>query len=360
MRKYYLDNIRWGIVLLVVLYHVVYIFNSVGVITNMAVPGIPQMDVLLYFVYPWFMACLFLISGISARYSLEKRTGKQFAKERVKRLLVPSIAGIFILGWIGGYITSLNVDMFAGNGEKIPGIMKYFIYSLCGIGPLWYAHELFLASMVLLIIRAIDKKDNLWKICGKVNIIVILLLFFPVWGSSLILNTPVIAVYRNGIYIFMFLLGYFVFSHENVLDLLRQYKLPLLIVAVISGIVYTIFYYGQNYTTDTCLQSPFTNFYLWIMTLAILGCGKAWFNSNNRFTQYMNRRSFGIYVLHYPVLIAAAYLVVTYSNFPKILNYAILLLIEIIFVPLFYEIVSRIPVTRFLLLGKDGTVKIKI
>ena len=69
MRKYYLDNLRYGIVLLVIFYHIVYLFNSLGVITNVVIPGIPQMDVFLYLIYPWFMPCLFLISGISVQFA---------------------------------------------------------------------------------------------------------------------------------------------------------------------------------------------------------------------------------------------------------------------------------------------------
>jgi hypothetical protein len=32
MRKHYLDNIRWGTVVIVVLYHVVYMYNAEGII----------------------------------------------------------------------------------------------------------------------------------------------------------------------------------------------------------------------------------------------------------------------------------------------------------------------------------------
>jgi len=352
MRKYYIDNIRYAIVLLVVVYHVIYIFNSVGVISNILLTGIPQMDAFLYFVYPWFMGCLFLVSGISARYALERKSAKQFVKDRVRKLLIPSIAGIFILGWIVGYTTSLQTDMFGGNGDTIPGFIKYFIYSLSGTGPLWFAHELFLASMILLLLKAIDREDRIYKLCGKANIIVILLLFFAVWGSSTILNVPIVTVYRNGIYILLFLLGYYVFSHESVQNILEKWRTPLLISALICGVAYTIYYYGQNYTTDECLQSAFTNLYLWLMSLAILGCSKAWFNVNTKFTKYMAPRSFAIYVLHYPVLVLFAYLLTTYLNLPMILNYIFLLLIEFIIVPLLYEIVSRIPVINALLIGK--------
>ncbi len=351
-RKAYIDNIRWGTILLVIVYHVIYNFNSVGIIKNIGVDGIPQLDTFLTFVYPWFMCLLFVVGGMSARYSLEKRNGKTFAKERAKRLLVPSIAGIFILGWISGWVTNQYTDMFMGNGDLIPGVIKYIIFCLMGIGPLWFAHELFLASMLLLLIRAIDKKDQLWTLGGKAKIWVLLLLVVAVWGSSRILNTPLIEVYRNGIYIFMFLLGYYVFSHEEVTDSLVKWKIPLLIAAVLTGVAYTIYHYGENYAAKEVLRSFFTNAYAWIMILAILGCFKAWCNRETKFTHYMTVRNFGFYVLHYPVLIIIAYLVTTYLQLPMIWNYVVILVLEFIFLPLVYELISRIPVLRFLLLGK--------
>lgn len=353
-RKAYIDNIRWVTVLLVILYHVIYNFNSVGVIKNIGIDGIPQLDAYLTFVYPWFMCLLFVVGGMSARYSLEKRGGKTFAKERAKRLLVPSIAGVFLLGWISSWVTNQYTDMFMGNGDMIPGVIKYIIYCLMGVGPLWFAHELFLASMLLLLIRVIDKKDRLWTLGGKAKIWVLLLLVVAVWGSSWILNTPLIEVYRNGIYIFMFLLGYYVFSHEEVTDSLVKWKIPLLIVAVLTGVAYTIYYYGENYAAKEVLRSFFTNAYTWIMILAIIGCFKAWCNGENKFTHYMTVRNFGFYVLHYPVLIIIAYLVTTYLQLPMIWNYVVILILECIFLPLVYELISRIPVIRFLLLGKKA------
>jgi acyltransferase family len=36
------------------------------------------------------MVLLFVVAGMSARYSLQKRSNKEFLKERVTKLLVPS------------------------------------------------------------------------------------------------------------------------------------------------------------------------------------------------------------------------------------------------------------------------------
>ena len=110
MRRHYIDNIRSFTVLLVLLYHSIYIFNSVGVYSNINVKGIPAMDMLLYFVYPWFMCSLFLLAGICARYSLQKRSEKNFIDERIRKLIVPSTLGVLLIGWINGYITDKYAD----------------------------------------------------------------------------------------------------------------------------------------------------------------------------------------------------------------------------------------------------------
>lgn len=350
-RKNYIDNIRWITVLLVVVYHVIYIFNSVGVISNFAVQGIAQMDIFLYFVYPWFMALLFVVAGMSAKYSLQKRSGKVFAKDRAKRLLVPSIAGVFLLGWVAGWITNYYADMFMGSGEQIPGLIKYLMYCVCGIGPLWFAQELFLACMVLLLVRKIDRKGVLDKWGQKANWLALVLLVLPFWGSSMILNTPVIEVYRNGFYIFGFLLGYYVFSNEEVIEKLSKIKVWLLVAACVCGVAYTAYYFGENYTTMAVLKHPFTNVYAYLMILAILACGKDWLNFETSITQYLTKANFGFYVLHYPLLSAIAFITNEVLQLPLAVCYIVNLVLVVLLLPVVYEVIRRIPVIRFLVLG---------
>ncbi len=96
-RKPYLDNIRWATVVLVVIYHVIYMFNGVqpfGVIGPFREHQFQ--DGFLYLVYPWFMALLFVVSGMSARYCLQSHTTKQFLKDKTRKLLVPSTIGLFV------------------------------------------------------------------------------------------------------------------------------------------------------------------------------------------------------------------------------------------------------------------------
>lgn len=350
-RKHYIDNIRWCTVVLVIIYHAIYMYNSVGVITNVSVKGIPQLDAAEYFIYPWFMILLFTVAGMSARYSLEKRTGKEFMKNRTKKVLVPSVVGIFAYGWVSGYITSQYNDMFGGNGGLIPGFIKYLIYCMAGIGPLWFAHELFLACAVLMLVRAIDQKENLYKLGGKTNALTAALLAVPVWASAQLFNTSLIEVYRNGIYIFTFLLGYYVFSHEEVTDKLVKINICLLISAVIMGIAYTAVYFGRNYAEMSVLKGAFTNIYAWTAVLAVISCFKAWFNKTNSFTAYMTKRNFCFYILHYPIMVTAACVADKGLGLPTWANYIFIFAVTVIILPAAYELISRIPVIRGLILG---------
>ena len=108
MRGLYIDNIRWMTVVLVVLYHVIYMFNGIetfGVIGPFS--GVQYQDTYQCLVYPWFMLLLFVVSGMSARYALERQTHGAFLKSRTRKLLVPSTLGLLAFWWILGYYNML-------------------------------------------------------------------------------------------------------------------------------------------------------------------------------------------------------------------------------------------------------------
>lgn len=346
-----MDNIRWITVILVLIYHVFYLYNTVGVPFPVADDaGIRAFDTFSYIVYPWFMVILFLIAGISARYALYRRTHREFLKDKVTKLLVPSTLGLFVFHWISGY---LNIK-WGGGLDSIPVLMRYPVFALAGTGPLWFIQMLFLFSVVLVLIRKIDKNDKIWAFCGKINIVMILSLVFVIWGASHLLNAPVVTTYRFGIYGAAYLIGYFVFSHDEVQNAVEKIRIPMLLAAIALGVTFTVRYFGESFVSTECLTSFLTNCYLWAAILAILGCGKAWFNKTSAFATYMTRSSFGFYIVHYLVVQLACYYVYQYSFLPKALNYFLALAIELPGTFLLYEGLRRIPVIRYLVLGIKG------
>jgi len=362
-RKHYIDNIRSITTVLVLIYHIIYSFNTVGIVNNLGDYGlgIPAMEVISYALYPWFMVLLFLLAGISARYSLAKRGAKAFLKERFVRLIVPFVGGIFILGWINGWITNhaaVGGNMFGPEGALLPGIVKYIVYSLVGMGALWFLLELFIASLLLLLIKRFDANDSLYKACGKLfqgrmGLSLAALLVLPVWGFSYLFNVPVLSFFR-GIYLFVFLLGYYVFSQDDLLDQLKQpWTIGLaLVAAVASGVLFVRTYYGMDYTQASVLQHPLTNAFTWFTCLAFLSCGQLWLDGSGKLSQFFKKYSFGIYVFHYPFLTGIAYLLITYV--PSLTNPLLYLVLLIVVLPLCIiatAILSKIPILKTLLLG---------
>lgn len=85
MRRYaYLDNIRWMTVLLVIVYHVCYLFNGVGIFGSVPnARNLPLLDTISGTVYPWFMVLLFVVAGMCARFALvQQEIARSCAIER--------------------------------------------------------------------------------------------------------------------------------------------------------------------------------------------------------------------------------------------------------------------------------------
>lgn len=340
-RKYWLDNIRWSTVLLVLVYHVFYIYNGVGVPGGIpGSQGDPVADTISSILYPWFMVLLFLVAGLSAQYALQKKTKKQFIKDRATKLLIPSTLGLFVVHWITGY---LNIAL-GGGLEYIPGFLVYPISVISGIGPLWFAQMLFLFSCVALLFPRKVEVSQKW------HIPILIGSYFLIWGSSQIGNLPVLTMYRFGIYFTAFAIGYFLL--EKLLETIVRLRTPLLVAALISGISYTIRYYGSNFTTDACLQSWLTNLYAYTAVLSIIAWASRCWNKQGSFSQYMSRNSYGFYVLHYPVLMVCCYLLQVHTALPMAAKYAIAMVCIFVITWAVNEAIKQIPVVRYLVLGR--------
>ena len=351
MRKSYIDNLRWVTVVLVVIYHVIYMYNGQGIV---GVPGkitdldVQYYDVFQYIVYPWFMLLLFIVSGISSRYYLEKHTGGEFIRSRTTKLLIPVTVGLIAFQFIQGYI---NIS-FSGvaDSSDMPFIGKVFACILSGIGVLWYIQMLWLFSLVIVLIKKIDK-DRFWNLCRKTPFWVLILIAALVYGAGQILNTPVIVCYRFGLYFLGFLLGYFVFSHDEVIEVTKKYFLLFALAAAGLCTAFCIVYFGQNYADNPVYRSPLFLLYGWFGCLAMIGGFAKFFDFTNSFTKWMSSHSWGLYVFHYLGISAVALYIAKPGLAPAWACYLLSLTAGFGLAYLLYEIISRIPVYRWAVLG---------
>ena len=351
MRRKYLDNIRWVTILIVIIYHVIYMFNGVttyGVIGPFSEDQ-PQ-DIFLYIVYPWFMFLLFVVSGMAARFELDHKGESGFIRNRTRKYLVPSTIGLFVFWWILGYYNMLIGGAFESMGT-VPKPVLYLIMCISGIGPLWYIQMLWLFSLILIWIRKIEK-DRVYNLAAKTNVFIIVLLGIAVYGAAQVLNTPIVVVYRFGIYGLGFLLGYFIFSHEEVMEKLEKYWMLFGLLALAFCILFLVFNLGKPYPEHEVLDTFLGNMYAWFGTLGLLAFMKKWGDFHNGFSDWMCRKSWGLYVFHYlGIAISSWYIKMYLPQIPVFFVYLLVLVSGIAGALLLYEIISRIPVLRWCVLG---------
>lgn len=351
MRKHYLDNLRTLTVLLVVAYHVIYMFNSISTAGVIGPIGGPKwLDVVQYLLYPWFMVILFLISGICSRYYLASHTDKEYLRARTRKLLVPSTVGVLVFGWAQGYVNVLLSHALDALPQGIPAPVLYLILCLSGIGVLWTMQVLWVCSAVLLLVRRTER-GRLGSLGRGWGVPALLLLAVPVWLSAQVLNMPVVVVYRFGIYGFAFLLGYYVFAHEETAARLQQAAIPLLLLAAGLGAMYTYRYYGSNYAAPPAVNSPLAVAYGWAACLAALGCIKRFADRTTPVRQWLAKHNFGLYVFHYLPLSATAYVLVNDAQLPIWAIYGLTAVAAFAGGWLLYAVFSRVPFLRWCILG---------
>ncbi len=164
IRKHYIDNLRWIILLILIPYHTAQAWNTWGEPNYIFIEGNRLISSIIVFFSPYFMPLLFLLAGISTKYALQKRTSKEYLAERVKRLLVPFMFGTIAFMPLMSYIG----DKF--NYSYNEGFLKHYVVfftkytDLTGadggfsVGQFWFLLYLLIISIVSVGIIALLKK----------------------------------------------------------------------------------------------------------------------------------------------------------------------------------------------------------
>lgn len=361
-RKYYFDWLRVLVVLLIIPHHVAVTYSHIGkgyVYTE------EPINSLYYFIQSdflnlWFMIILFFISGISAYYSISKRDYKGFIKERIKKLVIPVLFYLLILGPLTAFYVQTNyynIDL-ALNEFYLDYLNNIQVY--LGWAQMWYCVYLFTFSIITLPLlkyllknrKIVDSfNDHLMK---KYN------LFLPMVFIILVevLLRPYFPGYQNLIndwanfivYLSFFILGFFVSQSINIFNKIRYLFKYFITISIISTILYIFIHYNN---LDQIWENKFIlpilkGFaeYSWVMVLITIS--KNYLNFNNKILKELSKSSFGLYIFHYSILtiINAHLLPITMNHFFKFLI-SILLTYLIYFI--FYKlIITKIKPLRFL------------
>lgn len=305
MRKPFVDNLRGMAVLLLFPVHTFMVWNDFGSGFYIWAGADRYLSTCIVLINPWLMPLLFVLAGISARYALQTRTVKAFVVQRTRRLLLPFIVGTAVLVPLQTWYARRYFDHYEGGIRAHWSWFFTHFTDLSGYdgaftpGHLWFILFLFLISLAALPVLQAIPYEKCSEFAQKIPVPAILLLFIPVWLMYHLGNFNGFSI---GKYFTLYLIGYYLLSNDTVTEKLEQHKNRLIwlwgIGTAVSAVLYGRFsYYGDVWVNLTG----------WISVLALLILGKTVWNRRSGFTVFAEKCSYQIYLLHLPILVAAAY-----------------------------------------------------
>lgn len=352
MRKHYIDNLRWIIILLLIPYHAAMAWNVWGEPNYIYYGRDNVISSIVVFLSPYLMPLLFLIAGMCARFSLQKRTVKQYVLERFIKLLIPFVSGILLIMPLMTYIA----DKFncGYEGDLFQHYLIFFtkFTDLTGadggfsVGQFWFVLYLFVISMISVIIIALQKRVIHIHGCKK---------DVPLWlvcflGLPLLFLSELLSIGGKSLaeYTYLFLAGYYVLSIDNVIDKIERYRGFFLCVGV-SATVFNVYIFIWADTQYPLLNTIIKVASEWFMIIALIGIGKRYLDFSGKVSRYMSQRSFTFYVLHFIWVVLFQFLMFDICGDNTVLLYTAPVFLAYSITFLCCEICIRMPLFRFLL-----------
>jgi glucan biosynthesis protein C len=373
-RRWEIDWLRVLVVLLLVPYHAARIFDhdpfyvKNGQLTN-------AFDYWLVRAGDAFaMRLLLLLAGAATWFALRRRSGRQYAKERFLRLLIPFIWGVFMLAPPNAYFAR---RIHSGYAESFFQFYpRFFEVGPEGIfldfeGGFTVAHLWFILILFILALVALPLFLYLRRASGQRLINMLAGLCTRPGGILLLAIPPAIAdglfeLSEDPLFPILLLLIFFVYGYVMVADarfdqaLRRHRRFALLCGPVLYAILGAM---GANTGMPDWLDFAYYHLiFPWFTVVALLGYGKQYLGFtdgsrlSDRFLIYFGESGYAFYLLHLPILAFIGFYVVRWDALTELgtaasllLKYLIIAVGTFLLTTAVYELlVRRNNVVRFL------------
>lgn len=357
-RRYDLDWLRTLAVLLLVPFHalLVFVMDPGSVVYMKDTVDCYACDKIAGFIDQFHMPVLFIIAGMATAFALAKRSGWQYLRERVFRLVIPLLFGIAVIVPPMTYITQIaqgktltfwqHYANFFTFGPDITGRQGTFTPA-----HLWFILYLVVFSLVALPLFLLLRRKGIQGIVRG------LAWFFAKPIALLILGFLVVVAARteflegnNPIYYFViFLLGYLLMTDERYQKAIdRDWPFMLVLGVILETLRQT----GQPVTVDGTLPRVLRDiameFNHWVWLLGILGLGHRLLNRGGKVLNYLSEAAYPFYILHFLFLTAVTYFVVQIQAV-ILVKYLLIVVLTFGVTFLVYEGAQRVQLLRFLM-----------
>jgi glucans biosynthesis protein C len=366
-RRHDLDWLRIAAVFLLIPYHTSRLFDTWEAFyvknaeTSVALTGIRAL------LDPWGMPLLFTVAGAATCLALGRRTGAQYLRERVARLIVPLLAGLVVLvppqsylAWLGqghrrSFAAFLGPYWTMRTGEPLGFTGGWTV------GHLWFVLYLFVFSLValplfLFLRRPAGVRAVRWLAALVARPGGIFLLVIP-FRLTEPLPGPTVGGYNPFAYLFLFVTGYVLLADarfQQALDRSWRWALGLGVVALAA--LSALRFLGLDFA-DHSWQSTSRDslrfLTTWLGVIGALGFAHDRLDRQRPWLPYLNAAAYPVYLLHQTVILLVGFFVVRWSLGigPKFFAVALLSLGVTLGL---YEGARRWSVTRALLGAKQA------
>jgi glucans biosynthesis protein C len=361
LRRYDIDWLRVLVIFLLIPYHSARIFDfwRPFYIKN-PIPS-PALSWFVAFADPWGMPLLFLLAGSATWFALRKRTGGQYAVDRLKRLLVPLIFGALVIVPPQGYFAML--DRGLDPGSYIQYLSQYFSrlsYELTGYdggftpAHLWFIFFLLVYSLlglpIFLLLRG--KRGSRW-IAGFADLFekpgMLYILVIPLFLCEAL---PQLGDYNVCLFFLFFIYGFLLVADSRLDGAIVRHTwvslllgIPCMVVVLAiqrSGVIYA------DFTLPSIGLALLRNLNTWLWVLALMGLARRYLSFGNSLLAYAGQASYPVYILHQTVIVMVGYAIV-HTALTVASKYLLIVLLSGAATLIIYEIfVRRTRITRFL------------
>ncbi|MCM3691128.1 acyltransferase family protein [Neobacillus niacini] len=365
-RQYDLDWIRVLATLAVFIYHCFMFFNPWAwhVKNNETDPT--YITALSLFMSTWLMPIFFAVSGINSYYALQKRSGRQYMKERFVRLGIPLVFGVMILTPPQIYMERVSHGQFSGSFFSwYPNYFDGVYLDIGGSGNfafvglhLWYLLVLLIFSLITLPFF-LKKRPDIYKELKSLHLFV---LSIPLIILSIVVDVVNLGGWDISFYLVIFLYGYFFFTKTTFKSVVQRLLPMTMTISILTTVFFVVgFMTGMpsGNSGASIILASVKALSCWSCLLVIFALSDIKLSISNKWLDYGNKASMPFYVIHQPVIVTLGFLIAD-LEWSITVKLVFLLVSGFVIISIFYHfIISRCSFIRLLFGMKGSTRKIR-
>jgi surface polysaccharide O-acyltransferase-like enzyme len=330
-RLFFVDNIRWLMIIFVVMIHAAVTYSTLGMWYYTEPAKRDILSLAIFTIYQSFtqaysMGLLFLIAGYFVPASFDRKGPGKFLRDRVVRLGIPSLIYMLFINTI--IIYYMLTFKWTTPRPPFSQFFQNYILSLdflSGSGPMWFAFALLIFSAAYAVFRLFgtgpENSQQNREFPGHLAAVG-LVLIISTFAFFIRLVQPIGTSIMNmqlgyfSQYIVLFIVGTIAYRKNWLFRIPYSFGMIWFKAALIGGSIFWLAIliigggvsgdfakYGGGLYWQSAAYALWESFFCMGICLGLIVIFRQHFNTQGKFAKFMSDNYFSVYVFHPPILI---------------------------------------------------------